>query len=363
MSTIKETPLHAAHLAAGGKMVAFAGYDMPVQYPSGIIAEHMAVREQAGLFDVSHMGEFILSGPDALKSLNHLLTNDFSTMTDGRCRYSPMCQEDGGILDDLLVYRFNENRYMIIVNAANREQDYTWMQDHLIGDSHLEDKSDATGLLALQGPNAQSILEKIADPQALPDKFYTFKDEVLVDGKSCLVSRTGYTGEHGYEIYCQAQDAQALWDKLLAIGEDQGLIPCGLGARDTLRLEASMPLYGNEMSQEIDPFQAELSFFVKMDKEDFIGKDALQNKTQPSVHRVGLKMIGRGIARHDAPVFKDDKEVGYVTSGTHLPFLGGAYAMAMVDKTIGQVGDVVQVMLRNKPVDAEIVALPFYKRT
>lgn len=363
MEELKRTPLYDVHVAGGGKIVPFGGYELPVQYETGIIKEHMAVREKCGLFDVSHMGEIVISGPDALRTLNHLMTNDFTSMTDGRCRYSPMCREDGGILDDLLVYRLQEDRYMIIVNASNRDKDSVWMQNHLLGDVTFDDQSDDWALLALQGPQAKTILTKLAKEEDLPETFYNFKEDVDVDGINCLVSRTGYTGEFGYELYCATEDAEALWKKLLQAGAKHGLIPCGLGARDTLRLEAGMPLYGHEMTEEIDPFEAELGMFVKMDKADFIGKEALSAKTEPQTHRIGLKITGRGIAREGTPVQKDDEPIGVVTSGTHCPYLGGAYAMAMVNSHYGTIGETVDVLLRNKPVSAEIVALPFYKRS
>lgn len=363
MEELKRTPLYDVHVASGGKIVPFGGYELPVQYETGIIKEHMAVREKCGLFDVSHMGEFVISGPDALRTVNHLMTNDFTSMSDGRCRYSPMCREDGGILDDLLVYRMAEDRYMIIVNAANRDKDREWMSKNLVGDATFEDQSDAWALLALQGPESKAILTTLVKEEDLPDKFYTFKENVDVDGIPCLISRTGYTGEFGYELYCATDDAVALWEKLMHAGAKYGLIPCALGARDTLRLEASMPLYGHEMSEEIDPFEAELGMFVKMDKEAFIGKEALAAKGAPKTHRIGLKMTGRGIAREGADVQKDGETIGVVTSGTHCPYLGGAYAMAMVDKAYGTPGDTVDVILRNKPVRAEIVAMPFYKRS
>ena len=228
-----KTPLYDCHLAAGGKMVPFAGYLLPVQYEkSGIIAEHMAVREKAGLFDVSHMGEFFLSGSDALNTLNHLLCNNYTTLRDGAVRYSPLCNETGGILDDLLVYRIRENGYFIVVNAANRHKDFCWMQNHLCGDASLEDRSDSIAQLALQGPLAQQILQRlVSDP--LPQKYYTFIERLSVAGIPCLVSRTGYTGEDGFELYCAPESAPALWNALLSAGAGDGLIPCALGARAT----------------------------------------------------------------------------------------------------------------------------------
>lgn len=361
MEDLKRTPMDSRHREAGAKMVAYAGFAMPVQYPAGIKKEHMAVRESCGLFDVSHMGEFVVEGPGALATLNQLMTNDFSNMEVGRCRYSPMCNEQGGIIDDLLVYKTGEASYMVIVNAANRAKDLAWMEARLAEGTSLTDDSDKWGLLALQGPKAQDILEKVADPSLLPEKFYTFRDGVDVAGVTCLVSQTGYTGEMGYEIYCPPEGMVQVFDALVEAGGDDVAL-CGLGARDTLRLEAGMPLYGQEMTETITPYEAGLGFFVKLDKEDFIGKAALEGGQDPKRKRVGLKVLGRGIGRTDHEVVKDGKPIGHITSGTQLPYLGGAYAMALVEVPYSQIGEKLDIIIRDKPVEAEVVALPFYKR-
>lgn len=294
---VKKTPLYDCHIQAEGKIVSFAGYLLPVQYKTGVIAEHMAVRKSAGIFDVSHMGEIIIKGNDALDNIQMLVTNDCSKMTDGQVRYSPMCYEDGGVVDDLLVYRVNVNEYMIVVNASNRHKDVEWMKSHLFGDAELADISDETALIALQGPMSLSILGKLTDEAHLPVKYYTFKEDVNVSGISCMISRTGYTGEDGYEICCKNEDAVRLWELLLDAGKEYGLIPCGLGARDTLRLEAGMPLYGHEMDENITPVEAGLGFAVKLNKDDFIGKQGIIDRGTPIKTRVGLKITGRGIAR------------------------------------------------------------------
>ena len=357
----RKTPLYDRHVAANAKIVPFAGYLMPVQYEAGLIAEHMAVRKQAGLFDVSHMGEFMLEGPDALMNLNHWLTNDFTGMVDGQVRYSPMCNEAGGIVDDLIVYRFDERRYMIVVNASGREKDYAWMSARLVGDARLTDRSDALCELALQGPAAKEILSGLTDPALLPQKYYYFVPEVEVGGIRCLISRTGYTGEFGYELYADADQAERLWDMLLEAGRAHGLIPCGLGARDTLRLEASMPLYGHEMTDEITPLEAGLGWAVKMDKHDFIGKAALAEK--PALRtRVGLKVTGKGIVREHQALYMGERQVGLTTSGTHLPLLGGAYAMALVSPEAAQIGTALEADVRGRRVACEVTPLPFYKR-
>ena len=357
----RKTPLYDRHVAAGGKIVPFAGYLLPVQYETGVIKEHMAVRRQAGLFDVSHMGEVILEGPDALSNLNHLLTNDFSNMADYQVRYSPMCNADGGIVDDLIVYRYHETRYMIVVNASNREKDVAHMRENLIGDVVLTDISDDLCELALQGPESKAILSKLCNPETLPAKYYYFADPVMVSGIPCVVSRTGYTGEFGYELYAKADQAEALWDALLEAGRDEGLIPCGLGARDTLRLEASMPLYGHEMDDTVSPLETGLGWAVKSQTHDFIGRDRILEKGAPRA-RVGLKVTGKGIVREHQDLYFEGKPVGHTTSGTHLPFLNGAFAMALVEADCAREGLALEADVRGRRIACEIVALPFYKR-
>jgi aminomethyltransferase len=358
----KKTTLYEQHLEAGGRMVPFAGFLMPVQYQSGVIAEHMAVRTAAGLFDVSHMGEVMLRGEKALANLQNLLSNNMQGMQIGDCRYSPMCNEAGGTVDDLIVYRVSDEEYLLVVNAANREKDVAHMRANLFGNAEMEDVSDSMAELALQGPVAAAILGKLAEAALLPEKYYTFHKDIEVAGVRCLASRTGYTGEDGFELYCDADKAPAVWGALLAAGEAEGLIPCGLGARDTLRLEAGMPLYGHEMDEETTPRQAGLGGFVKMDKENFIGKAALEKLGPPDPQRTGLRMTGRGIARERCLVYKDGKEIGRVTSGTQLPFVGYAGAMALLQADSRKGGTVVEVDVRGRRIKAEVVKLPFYKR-
>ena len=359
----RKTPLYQKHVDAGGKIVPFAGFLLPVQYPSGTIAEHMAVRTKAGLFDVSHMGEFYLTGPDACKNLELLLTNQISGMQDGQARYSPMCNEQGGVIDDLLVYRIHETSYLLVVNAANREKDARWIQAHLLGDVVFEDASDRIAQIALQGPNAPAILKKVAEEADIPQTYYRFVERGLVAQIPCLIAKTGYTGELGYELYCDQADAPRLWDRLLEAGADEGLIPCGLGARDTLRLEAAMPLYGHEMDETVSPIEAGLGFAVKLQKEEaFLGKQALLDAGTPTRCRVGLSVTGRGIAREQSAVYVGDAQVGVVTSGTHCPYLKRAVAMALIDKAYEAVGTKVEIDVRGRRVEAEVVPLPFYRR-
>lgn len=357
-----KTPLYDSHIKYKGKIVPFAGYLLPVQYETGIIAEHMAVREAAGLFDVSHMGEVIYKGTDALKNLNYLLTNDFTNMADGQVRYSLMCNERGGVVDDLIVYKINDEKYMVVVNAANRHKDVNWMKSHLFGDVEFEDISDSISQVALQGPMSVKILEALTDFAYIPQKYYHFTDNALIKGIKCIISKTGYTGEDGFEIYLSNADAPKLWELLLDAGKDFGLIPCGLGARDTLRLEASMPLYGHELGEDISPIEAGLKFAVKMNKADFIGKKALEEAGAPQRKRVGLNITGRGVVREDSPIFIGDKQVGVTTSGTFCPYLKKAVAMAYINSDSSEVGTEVEVEVRGRKITAKVIALPFYKK-
>jgi len=358
----QKTPLYDCHVASGGTIVPFAGYLLPVQYPTGIITEHNAVRTAAGLFDVSHMGEIVFSGKDALQNLNRLLTNDFTSMVDGQVRYSLMCNEQGGCVDDLIVYRINEEMYWVVVNASNRHKDYAWMRAHASGEVIVEDISDSIAQLALQGPSAKDILLQLIPENKLPAKYYTFLKDVMIGGKECLISQTGYTGEAGYELYLPNEDAPYLWNLLLEKGKDRGLIPCGLGARDTLRLEAAMPLYGHEMDEQISPLETGLNFAVKMKKEDFIGKKALEEKGVPALKRIGLKITGRGIAREQQDVYLDNTLIGHTTSGTHAPYLKVPVAMALVNIDSVEIGTQVEIDIRGRRVAAEVVPLPFYKK-
>ena len=359
---LKRTPLYAEHLRLGGRMVEFGGFEMPVQYPTGVIKEHMAVRTACGLFDVSHMGEVTMEGPDAVKNLNRLLTNDYTVMEDGQARYSPMCNEQGGTVDDLIVYKMSDEHYFIVVNASNREKDVKWILDHVSGEVTVEDVSDSWGQIALQGPAAEKILRKLTAEENIPQKNYHACADRTVGGIHCIVSRTGYTGSDGFELYVPAGETEALWKMLLEAGQEEGLIPCGLGARDTLRLEASMPLYGHELSDTISPLTAGLGYFVKMDKADFIGKAALEAAGKPAQRRVGLKAVGRGIPREHQDVYADGKKIGVTTSGTHCPYIGYPAAMAIIDREYTEPGTRVEVDVRGRRVETEVVKMPFYRK-
>ena len=356
-----KTPLYDAHVKLGGRIVPFAGYLLPVQY-EGVIAEHMAVREKAGLFDVSHMGEITFKGKGALASLNHLLTNDFTNMPLGKVRYAVMCYEDGGTVDDLLVYKFGEEDYYIVVNASNRHKDFEHMKKNILPDTEIEDISDSVAQVALQGPKARDIMLKLMKEEDIPEKYYTAKRDVDIAGMNCLISYTGYTGEAGYEIYTANENAEKLWNTILEAGEEFGLIPCGLGARDTLRLEASMPLYGHEMDETITPLETGLDFGVKMNKEAFIGKKAMEEKGEPKICRVGLRIIDKGVLREHQDVYVGDEKIGHTSSGTFSPLLKTSIAMALIDKKYADIGTVVEVDVRGRRLKAEVVEMPFYSR-
>ncbi len=353
----KKTPLYNKHIEAKGRMVPFANYLLPVQYPTGIINEHMAVRTKAGLFDVSHMGEITLKGKDALANVQNIITRDISALQIGSIAYSPVCYESGGVVDDILVYKKSETEYLLVVNASNKDKDFAHIKGNLKGDAIAEDISESISQLALQGPLSNSILEKLT--KDIPNKYYTFIDDAVLCGVKTLISRTGYTGEDGFEIYCSNEDAPVIWQALLDCCED--LIPCGLGARDTLRLEAAMPLYGHEMDENTLPYEAGIGFFVNTDAKDFIGKEELLKKKDTAKKRVGLILKDRGIAREGAKVYKEGINVGITTSGTHAPYLKMPIAMAQTDKTVS-VGDIVQIDIKGKMLNAEVVKLPFYTR-
>ncbi|MGI6698961.1 MAG: glycine cleavage system aminomethyltransferase GcvT [Christensenellales bacterium] len=359
----KKTPLYDEHVTHGGKMVEFAGYLLPVQYPHGIIKEHLAVRQTCGLFDVSHMGEIIIKGKQALENLQNLFCNNMEGMAIGRARYSPMLNEQGGMVDDVLVYRIGEDEYWIIANAANKDKDVSWIKAHLFGEVQLIDASDKIAQLALQGPRSRDILCQLMNEEDIPAKNYTFTNHVKVAGVECLVSRTGYTGELGYELYMRGEDAVRVMRKLLEAGEPHGLILCGLGARDTLRLEAGMPLYGHEMGDEITPLESGLAFFVKLDKPGFIGLEALKEKGKPKRIRVGLEVVGKGIVRENCPLYLGDRQVGQSTSGTMSPLTKKAIAMGLVDVQASAIGTQMEADVRGRRLPVVVVEMPFYKRS
>ncbi|MBS4173445.1 glycine cleavage system aminomethyltransferase GcvT [Bacillus sp. FJAT-49736] len=363
--SLKRTPLFDVYKEYGGKTIDFGGWELPVQF-SSIKEEHEAVRTKAGLFDVSHMGEFTVKGKDSLAFLQKMMTNDVSKIADGGAQYTAMCYENGGTVDDLLVYKNSDEDYLLVVNAANIEKDFSWLLDHVSGDVVLENISDSLAQLALQGPKAEEILQKLVGNKELSEiKFFKFSPNVELNGVTALVSRTGYTGEDGFEIYCNKEDAVMLWKAILDAGKEDGVLPCGLGARDTLRFEATLPLYGQELSSDISPLEAGIGFAVKVGKEaDFIGKAALQSQKEAGLLRklVGVEMIDRGIPRHGYKVFVNDSEVGEVTSGTQSPTFKTNIGLALVNTEYSEIGQEVEIEIRGKLLKAKVVPTPFYKK-
>ncbi|MGD8322413.1 MAG: glycine cleavage system aminomethyltransferase GcvT [Gemmatimonadota bacterium] len=358
---LKHTPLYDEHVALKGKIVPFAGFEMPVQYPTGITAEHKAVREAAGLFDVSHMGEFILTGPQALDLLQRVTVNDASKMEIGQAQYSAMCREDGGVVDDLLVYRFAD-RYMVVVNAANLEKDLAWIRHHAEAlDVEVDDRSDDTALLALQGPAAREILRPLADIDVDAVKYYRFI-EGAVQGRPAVIAGTGYTGEDGFELYVAAEDAVPLWRAILEAGEGSGLLPTGLGSRDSLRLEMGYALYGNDLDEDHTPLESGLGWITKLDKGDFVGRDVLVKQKQEGVKRrlVGFKLEERGFPRPGYAILSRGEPVGVVTSGTVSPSLSYGVGMGYVPPELAKAGTSIQVDVRGKSLDAVVQRPPFY---
>jgi aminomethyltransferase len=346
-------------------MVPFAGYEMPVQYAS-IIEEHRTVRSAVGLFDLSHMGEIEVRGEEAVAFLRYALVSDPGTLVVGQAQYSMLCDADGGIIDDLITYRLDEGRFWIVCNASNRSVVADQLSTLLTrGDfgAEIEDRSDRTALVAPQGPNAAALLAELTD-LALDAIANYHAAPGTVAGVECLVARTGYTGEDGFELFCDARRARELWEAITAAGANHGLRPCGLGARDTLRLEAGMPLYGNELGRDTNPFEVNLGRVVKLDKGEFIGRAALQAVQQsgPSRKLIGLAMIDNAIPRNGYPVHAGGHPVGHVTSGTLSPTLGTKIAMAMVPAAMAGLGNEFEVIVRDRPQRAEQVKLPFYRR-
>ncbi|MFW6051044.1 MAG: glycine cleavage system aminomethyltransferase GcvT [Myxococcota bacterium] len=361
---LQRTPLYEEHEALGARLVPFAGWKMPVQYV-GIVKEHQAVRERAGVFDVCHMGELEARGPGATEALDRVVTNDVAGLPVGKALYTVACNERGTILDDFLVYRRGEEDFLIVVNASNRPKMAAHFATHLEGRCEHEDASDRTGLIALQGPRAADILRAAgAGDAALGLRPFWLATDT-VGGVRCLVARTGYTGEDGFELFCAADEARTLWRALIEAGEPHGLQPAGLGARDTLRLEARLSLYGNDIDETTNPLEAGLGWVVKLDKGDFIGREALRRVKEQGPERalVGFEMTGRGIARHGYPIVDEGgRPIGVVTSGAPGPTVGKNIGLGYVPRNTSGVGTRIGVEIRGKVVDAVIVPTPFYKR-
>jgi len=362
MSDLQQTVFHDWHVAQGGRMVEFGGWHMPVQYTT-IVEEHHAVRRACGLFDIAHMGRLRFTGPDACRFLDHLTTNDITKLKEGAVRYALVTNEQGGVLDDVLVYRLPDC-FLLVVNASNRLKIVDWIAAHRLGfDVMVEDMTLTHAMLAVQGPQAVSVLNGLNCPQVATQGYYTAA-RLTVNGVPGIVSRTGYTGEDGFEIIVENARALAVWEQVFAAGRPSGLRACGLGCRDTLRLEAAMPLYGHELNEQTDPLTAGLNFAVKLEAGDFIGRSALRSRKERGVSRtrVGLELQGRRIAREGATVMRNGMTIGDVTSGTFSPTLEKSIAMAFVDLAHSAIGADVMVNIREKLEPARIVPLPFYRR-
>ena len=357
----RHTPLFDAHKKLGGRMVEFAGWEMPVQY-SGVVAEHEAVRTAAGLFDVSHMGEVEFRGKGALETANALITNDLSKCADGQAVYAGLLNDRGGFVDDVVAYRFSPERIFICVNAANREKDFNWMKQKAKGVAPV-DRSDEFAQIAIQGPKAAGIVQRLTRTDLSKIGTYHFA-EGEVAGCRCILSRTGYTGEDGFELYCEPAVAEKLWFALLEAGQKDGLKPAGLGARDSLRTEMKYALYGNDIDDDHTPLEAGLGWIVKLDKPDFVGKAALVKQKGEGVRRklVGFELTEAGIPRHSYPILKDGKRVGEVTSGTMGPMVKKAIGIGYVPAGLAAEGSTFQVEIRGRPVAARVVKTPFWKK-
>ena len=361
---LKKTPLNAVHRSLGGKMVDFGGWDMPVQYPAGVIEEHLRTRNAAGLFDVSHMGEIWVEGPDAISFVNGLTTNDVTKLVDGQAHYSALTNESGGVVDDLLVYRFGPEKLLLVVNAGTTEKDWAWITSKKNSqDVSLTNASSDYCQIAVQGPKALEIAQGFTDVVLSDIKYYHFSEGTF-DGVDAIISRTGYTGEDGFEIYAHRDHAEKLWNDIMKAGEAHGLLPCGLAARNTLRLEAAMSLYGHELGDDITPLEAGLGWICKLDKGDFIGREALQSQKAEGLKRkiVGFEMTAPGIARDGYEIYSGDDKVGYVTSGSPAPFLKKNIGLGFVDVEFANAGQEITIDVRGKRIPAVVVQTPFYKR-
>jgi len=364
---VRKTALNAVHRKLGAKMVEFNGWDMPVEY-SGIIAEHMAVRTGIGVFDVSHMGDIRVAGGEALAAVQHISINDASKLAIGQAQYSAMLYPQGTFVDDIIVHRLGEEEYLIVINVGTREKDFSWVRDNTRQfECSVENLSDDFSQIAIQGPRGVDVVQKLTDADLTAVKFYWVTRGTICGLKNVLIARTGYTGEDGFEIYAPSDEETSarVWSEVLEAGKEFGILPCGLGARNTLRLESKLPLYGHEISDTINVWEAGLDRFCKMDKQEFVGREALQNANTAGLKRilVGLEMIERGIARDGYRILNSSGEhIGYVTSGSYAPFLKKNIALAYVPPDLSALGTEVLVEIRSQGVKARVVPTPFYKR-
>jgi len=368
--TLRKTALNAVHRQMGAKMVDFNGWEMPVEYPSagGILAEHNAVRTGVGIFDVSHMGDIRLQGPQALNAVQHISMNDAARLAIGQAQYSALLYPQGTFVDDVIVHRLGDDEYLLVINAGTREKDFSWVRDNTREfDCKVENLSDDFTQIAIQGPRAVDLLQRLTNANLAAIKFYWVTSGTVCGLKEILIARTGYTAEDGFEIYIPAdeQTSAMVWNKILEAGKEFGALPCGLGARNTLRLEGKLPLYGHEISDTINVWEAGLDRFCKMEKSEFIGCEALEKAKAAGLKRtlVGLEMVERGIARDGYKVLDDGgREIGYVTSGSYAPFLKKNIALAYVRPEFSNIGSTVKVEIRGQGVKAQVVPTPFYKR-
>ena len=367
---IRKTALNAVHRGMGARMVEFNGWEMPVEYPAtgGLIAEHLAVRIRAGIFDVSHMGDIRIAGPQAVEATQHITMNDASRLAIGQAQYSALLYPQGTFVDDVIVHRLGEREFLLVINAGTREKDFNWVHENVRGfNCTAENLSDDFTQIAIQGPRAQELLQQLTDADLGGVKFYWFTHGTLCGLKSILIARTGYTAEDGFEIYVPADEATSarVWNEVLKAGREFNALPCGLGARNTLRLEGRLPLYGHEISETINVWEAGLDRFCKMEKGDFVGRSALERARAAGLKRTlaGLEMVERGIARDGYKVLDEGgREVGYVTSGSHAPFLKKNIAVAYVPPSLAEVGTQLRVEIRGQGVGAKVVPTPFYRR-
>ncbi|HJT89092.1 MAG TPA: glycine cleavage system aminomethyltransferase GcvT [Bryobacteraceae bacterium] len=361
-SALRATPLHAVHRALGAKLVDFGGWEMPVQY-SGILEEHQAVRSGAGIFDVSHMGEIEIRGPEAARLTDFVTTNHASKLRPGQAQYSGLLYQHGGFVDDILVHKVAEDSFFLCVNAANQEKDFAHIRASNRFDARVEFASERYAQLAIQGPRALATVQKLTSVDLASTRYYWFTDGT-VDGAAARIARTGYTGEDGVELYIAPADAERLWNRILEAGREFGIKPCGLGARNTLRLEAGMALYGHEIDASLSPFEAGLEWIVKLDKGEFVGRDALVRQKQEGVRRrlIGFEMRGRGIGRDGYEVLLDGVPAGWVTSGSPAPALNKNIGMCYLPAAEAQPGRALGILIRGQAVDAVTVRTPFYKR-
>ena len=369
---VRKTALNAAHRALGAKMVDFNGWDMPVEYPAsiggGIIAEHIAVRTGVGIFDVSHMGDIRLAGPDALAAVQHISMNDASRLAIGQAQYSALLYPQGTFVDDVIVHRLGNDEYLLVINAGTREKDFNWVRDNTRQfNCKVQNLSDDFTQIAIQGPKGVDLLSRLTDVDLRTVKFYWVTHGTVCGLNNILIARTGYTAEDGFEIYVPSDEttSERVWNEVLAAGKEFGAVPCGLGARNTLRLEGKLPLYGHEISDTINVWEAGLDRFCKVEKPEFVGREALEQARATGTKRtlIGLEMVGRGIARDSYRILNTEgQEIGYVTSGSYAPFLKKNIALAYVPPEFSAVGTELQVEIRNQGVKAEVVPTPFYKK-